>query len=110
MNEARTIERTPIDSSNLAAVGYDPDRQVLSVEFTSGSVFHYYSVTLDVFEAFGAAESRGQFYAKQIRGKFLSRAMTGKCPDCLALGFIGEVCSRCEGGREVREVDHTHKG
>lgn len=113
-NEARTIERLPIDSSNLKAVGYDVERQILSVEFHPtagnelGSIFHYYGVPLTLFEDMGVAESRGRFYATQVRGKFTGKPMTGKCPECGAVGLIGEACGYCDAG-VIREIDRTHK-
>lgn len=114
VNEARTIERLAIDSSNLRAVGYDEQRQILSVEFHPtagnelGSIFHYYSVPIAVFEEMGQAESRGRFYAQNIRGKFTGKPMTGKCPECGAVGLIGEACGYCDAG-VIREIDRTHK-
>jgi len=108
VNEARTIERYAIDSSNLKSAGYDEARQVLSIQFHSGAIFHYYGVPLHVFEDFGAAESRGHFYARNIRGKFTGKPMTGKCPACGAMGLIGESCEYCDAG-VIREIDRTHK-
>lgn len=108
-SEARTIERIEIDSSNLKSVGYDADRRIMAVEFlSSGHVLHYDGVGPDVFEAFGLAESRGKFYAKQIKGKFSARPMTGLCPRCAFLGYIGEQCEHCKEAT-VREIDRTHK-
>ncbi len=114
MNESRTVERFKVDSSGLAAVGYDEHRSLLSIEFTSGAIFHYYDVPLHVFEELGLAESRGKFYAQRIRGKFTGRPMTGKCPQCGGAGLIGEHCNAelkhdefCDG--IVREIDRTHK-
>lgn len=106
-NEARSIHRLVVDSSNLKAVGYDEARQILSVEFQGGSIFHYYSVPPDVFEALGTAESRGQFYAKKIKGTYVGKPMTGKCPECGATGLIGEACAACSAGI-VREIDRMH--
>ena len=106
-SEARTIPRLPIDSSGIKSIGYAEDRQILAVEFHSGSVIHYDNVTLDTFEALGAAESRGKFYSREIKGKFSGRAMTGLCPQCKAAGYIGEPCE-CQMG-VVREIDRTHK-
>jgi hypothetical protein len=114
VNEARTIERLPIDSSNLKAVGYDADRQILSVEFhpaagnDQGSIFHYYNVPVVVFEDMGTAESRGRFYSQHIRGHYVAKPMTGKCPACGAIGFIAEHCGFCADGI-VREIDRQHK-
>lgn len=108
VNEARTIVRYDIDSSNLKSAGYDEARGILAVEFQSGAIFHYYQVPLQVFEDFGAAESRGRYYAKEIRGKYHGVAMTGKCPACGAMGLIGEKCDSCREA-EVRAVDRQHK-
>lgn len=107
LNEARTILRDPIDSSGIKAVGYDEARQILALEFHSGTIFHYYKFTLQDFERFGAAASRGQFYAREIKGKFVGKAMTGLCSACQAKGLIGEPCGYCEDG-VIREVDRTH--
>jgi hypothetical protein len=107
-SEARTIERILIDSSNLKSVGYDEARQVLAVEFlSSGHVLHYDKVPPEVFGELCAAPSRGQFYARQIKGKYPARPMTGLCPMCGLLGYIGEKCADCDG--IVREIDRTHK-
>lgn len=107
VNEARTIERLPIDSSNLKSVGYDEARGILAVEFQSGAIFHYYQVPLHVFEDMGSADSRGRYYAKEIRGKFVGKPMTGKCGDCGAQGLIAEKCEYCAVG-VVREIDRQH--
>ena len=107
-SEARTIERLEIDSSNLKSVGYSADRQVLAVEFrSSGHVLHYDNVPAEVFEELGRAPSRGVFYAKQIKGKFSARPMTGLCPKCAHLGYIGEQCEHCKKAI-VREIDRRH--
>lgn len=93
MNEARTIDRLLVDSSNIKSLGYDENRQILSVEFlASGAIFHYRGVPVGVFEAFGAAASRGAFFAKEIRGKFSAERMDGLCRLCLTSGLVGEPC------------------
>jgi hypothetical protein len=48
--------RTPVDSSNLAAVGYDPDTGTLEVEFRPSKlgfvkVWEYFPVKPDVYDA-----------------------------------------------------------
>ncbi len=42
----------PVDSSNIAAVGYDPAQQVLQVDFHHGSRYRYQSVPSYVFDEF----------------------------------------------------------
>lgn len=107
-SEARAIERVLVDSSNLKSIGYSADRQVLAIEFlSSGHVLHYDGVPPAKFEELCAAESRGKFYAKEIKGKYPARPMTGLCSKCGLLGYIGEQCADCDG--IVREIDRTHK-
>ena len=35
------MQRTPVDSTNLASVGYDADTKMLEVEFHGGSAYQY---------------------------------------------------------------------
>lgn len=108
-SEARLIERYKIDSSNISSAGYSADRRVLAIQFlNSGLVLHYYDVPPEVFDDFGKAISRGAFYAKNIRGKFTAKPMSGLCPKCAAWGYIGERCEDC-GTATIREIDRTHK-
>lgn len=97
MNEARTVPRLEVDSSNLKSIGYAEDRQILALEFISGSIYHYRGVPPEVFEAFGAAPSRGAFFAKQIKGKFTAERMDGLCAKCGEPGLVGEPCACGQG-------------
>ncbi len=38
------MNRVPVSSSNLAAVGYDPAGKVLEIEFLNGSIYQYFNV------------------------------------------------------------------
>ncbi len=107
-SEARTIERLAVDSSAVASAGYDAARQVLAIEFRSGLVIHYDGVPADLFELFGASESRGRFYSQRIKGKFSGRTMTGLCQRCAKPGYIGEQCEHCKNGT-VLAIDRVHK-
>ncbi len=64
------MNREPIASSNIAAVGYDEPSQTLEVEFTNGAVYQYYNVTQAVFEQLMLAGSKGQFLAYQIKNAY----------------------------------------
>ncbi len=90
------ITQQPVESSHIAALGYDVERQVLAVTFKKdGHVWHYANIPYDVAERFHDSDSKGRFYATQIRGKYPAEKMTGKCPKCDALGFIGACCDDC---------------
>lgn len=64
------MERTAVDSNNIASVGHDEDSQTLEVEFTNGSVYQYFDVPRHIFEAFLVAGSPGQFLASTIKGNY----------------------------------------
>lgn len=64
------MDREPVDSSNVAAIGYDLDSATLEVEFHNGSVYQYFDVPAIVHVEFMQAESPGRFLHAQIRGVY----------------------------------------
>ena len=64
------MQRDHVASSNVISVGYDPKSETLEVEFLSGSIYQYYNVGKNIYEAFMAAPSKGQFLAYQIKNAF----------------------------------------
>lgn len=61
----------PVDSSNLKAIGYDPNTRELFVQMVrNDSVYKYADVSLNLFERFNDAESKGRFFVKEIKDKF----------------------------------------
>jgi hypothetical protein len=69
------MRRTPVTSSSIAAVGYDPTRRILEVEFLNGSVYQYDDVMLGEHRALMAAESKGAHFNLQIRGRHRYRQL-----------------------------------
>lgn len=64
------MDRVPVKSSTIKAIGYDPHAITLEIEFNDGSVYQYFDVPTDVHIKFLQATSLGQFFGKQIRGHF----------------------------------------
>jgi hypothetical protein len=96
MQVAERVPLEAIESSNLAAVGYNPEKKILAVQFKSGAIFHYSDVSLETAQEFYGSESRGRYYAQHIRGKITGRLMTGTCQKCGdEHGWIGEKCTEC---------------
>jgi hypothetical protein len=60
------------DSTNIAAVGYDVDRELMRVRFRDGSEYDYSSVSSGVYAELIGAPSIGVHFAANIRGKFES--------------------------------------
>lgn len=93
---AEKIDLEAIESSNLAAVGYNPEKRILAIQFKSGQIYHYADVSLETATEFYGSESRGRYYAQHVRGKLAGQLMTGECPKCgHKHGWIGDTCSDC---------------
>ena len=67
------MERKRINASNIRAVGYDAARQLLEIEFTSGSIVQYSGVSPEVHRQFMSSPSPGTFYQDQIDESFPSK-------------------------------------
>ncbi len=55
-----------VESSMVHAIGYDPEERALEVVFTSGKVYVYEGVPLDVYEGLMAAQSKGSYMRGMI--------------------------------------------
>lgn len=60
----------PVNSSQIAAIGYDAEAQKLQIEFNNGWVYVYDQVAADVFESMKQAPSVGQFFYRNIKGRY----------------------------------------
>jgi hypothetical protein len=61
----------PVDSRAVAALAYDCGKRQLYVRFHSGRIYRYFEFTLGQYDKLLAAESKGTYFAEEIRGKFL---------------------------------------
>lgn len=64
------MDRTPVSSSNISAIGYDADNQLLEVEFNNGSVYSYSGVPSGEYEGFMAADSKGKYLHANIKTRY----------------------------------------
>lgn len=64
------MERTPVESSQLASRGYDAEKQILEIEFKGGGIYQYFDFPPEKFKEFTEAESAGRYFGQNIRGKF----------------------------------------
>lgn len=62
------VEMKPVKSSNIAAVGYDPEAKTLRVAFLNGSVYTYHDVDADKHAALMGADSVGGHFNAHIKG------------------------------------------
>lgn len=64
------MERTPVSSSNISAIGYDTDSQTLQVEFTNGVVYQYSNFPVGEYEGFMNADSKGKYLHANIKNRY----------------------------------------
>ena len=60
-----------VDSSNIEAIGFDPDSQELHVRFLkSGETYVYYNVDEWVFQELFQADSKGTYLNVNIKDRY----------------------------------------
>lgn len=64
------MERVAVESSTIRTIGYNPETQVLEVEFNKGGVYQYLEVPPPQHEALMGATSKGQYLAQNIKGRY----------------------------------------
>lgn len=66
----RAPQLSPVDSSSIAAIGYDATEQTLWVRFITGATYRYRDVPAATYEQFTRAESKGRYFNSEIRNAF----------------------------------------
>lgn len=67
-----------VESSTLAAVTYDRNRELLQLEFNSRALYQYFGVPAAVYEGLLCAPSKGSYFNRAIRGKFPYQRFSGR--------------------------------
>jgi hypothetical protein len=67
------MDRTPVRSSNIRSLGYDPSSRTLEVEFHSGGLYQYSGVPGAIYQGFMRAASKGSYFHDHIRGRYPDR-------------------------------------
>lgn len=69
------MDRTPVRSSNIASIGYDPVEGILEVEFHDSGLYEYYRVPDSVHRGFVSAASPGTYFADHIKDRYRFRRL-----------------------------------
>lgn len=64
------MERTAVQSSNIASIGYNQNTSTLQIEFNSGRVYEYYDVPDEIHQGLVAAGSAGSYFHSQIKNSY----------------------------------------
>ena len=65
------IKMIPVASSLIKAVGYDPEKEELQVQFHKGGTYTYRGVTRPVYDAMMEAQSVGHFFLRNVKANYL---------------------------------------
>ena len=71
------MDRVPVNSSELANVGYDPTTSTLEVEFRTGSVYEYRQVPASVHLGLMSAPSHGKYFNQYVKKGDTSASVSG---------------------------------
>lgn len=72
------MNRHPVESSNIQAIGYDPETRVLEVEFGKNTdagnpynrLYHYFDVPAEIHRGLMEARSHGEFLYDKVAHVF----------------------------------------
>lgn len=64
------IEKYYVSSSNVEAIGYNPDSQILRVWYLNGSIYDYLNVPQIEFDGLQSAPSVGSYLSRSIKGSY----------------------------------------
>ena len=56
------------NSSNIAEIGYDPEKMTLEIKFHNGHIYQYWPITRYAYDNLIRSGSKGKFFYKNIRG------------------------------------------
>ena len=66
------VEFIPLSSATIRAVAYDVGTARLTVLFTSGYTYRYFGVPLEIYQGLLVAASKGHYFNRLIRGRYMS--------------------------------------
>jgi hypothetical protein len=75
------MDRTPVDSTIMTAVGYDAATETLEIEFLGGRIYQYDSVPASVADWFLRVPAKGSYFNRKIKDVYPYRDVTPPDPD-----------------------------
>lgn len=64
------MQRIPVESTDIVAIGYDSKSRILEVEFKEGRMYQYLDVAPDIHARFMRTDSYGQYFYAFINGHY----------------------------------------
>jgi uncharacterized protein len=69
-SEVIQMDRESVESSTILSIGYDPNSEILEVEFKNGGTYQYFNVPTIVYDGLMESSSKGQFLHFNIKNSF----------------------------------------
>ena len=63
-----TFDMKPVQSSQIALVGYSEPDKVLRIAFTRNAAYQYFPVEKSVYDELMASDSIGSYFSQHIKG------------------------------------------
>ncbi|PKL64909.1 MAG: KTSC domain-containing protein [Methanomicrobiales archaeon HGW-Methanomicrobiales-3] len=67
------MERLPVTSRILRSVGYDEEKKIMEIEFTSGLVYQFLVVPPKTYADLMHSPEIGKYFSEKIRPKFQTK-------------------------------------
>lgn len=64
------MKRVPVNSTNILAIGYEPDTMMLEMEFRTGRIYRYSNVPPHVYNGLMTAKSHGKYFQDYINNVY----------------------------------------
>lgn len=77
VNAEEDITWTPIQSSAIKAVQYDPGTSALLIQFPDGRIYRYLDVPPELVHEFLGAPSKGQYFISKIKKTYRFEKVAG---------------------------------
>lgn len=61
------------ESSHIQSIGFDEETETLAVRFHRGGTYYYHGVDEETYQKLQKAESPGEFFCTNIKGKIPHR-------------------------------------
>lgn len=70
MRVAKALKWIPVESSVFTSAAYRDEEQQLYLRFHDGRIYRYFEFPQEMYEEFLRAESKGTYFARNIRNRF----------------------------------------
>ena len=73
-----SIPLTPVKSTQIKAVGFDPKTGTMAVQFRDGGTYQYHGVSPQLHEQLMGAPSKGKFFSATIKHRYRSAKVSNR--------------------------------